>query len=80
MRDTKWMQPQNWIRDTDGPCVSLGPSGDFDDMHLFGFTAMPKAPMAKPGPCTHTPFSNSIKPGNTDAYFIPPCSRLMVYI
>ena len=35
MSKTKWQQPQNWIRDTDQPCVSLGKSGDFDDMHLF---------------------------------------------
>ncbi|MBS10617.1 MAG: hypothetical protein CME19_03310 [Gemmatimonadetes bacterium] len=26
---------QNWIRDADKPCVSLGEPGAFDDMHLF---------------------------------------------
>ena len=26
---------QLWSRDSDTPCVSLGPSGSFDDMHLF---------------------------------------------
>jgi dienelactone hydrolase/predicted GH43/DUF377 family glycosyl hydrolase len=31
-----WLQsPQTWARDTDGPIVSLGQSGDFDDTHLF---------------------------------------------
>lgn len=31
----RWLAPQAWQRDTTGPIVSLGPSGDFDDMHLF---------------------------------------------
>lgn len=31
----KWMQPQNWERDTEQPCVALGQTGNFDDMHLF---------------------------------------------
>ena len=31
----KWLQPQNWQRDSDDPCVSLGAPGAFDDMHLF---------------------------------------------
>ncbi|QDU78537.1 hypothetical protein Pla110_02410 [Polystyrenella longa] len=31
----KWLQPQQWERDTDGPILSLGESGDFDDTHLF---------------------------------------------
>jgi len=31
-----WLEtPQNWMRDTDGPIVSLGKSGDFDDTHIF---------------------------------------------
>jgi hypothetical protein len=31
----KWLQPQQWQRDTDGPIVSLGEAGDFDDTHMF---------------------------------------------
>ena len=31
----QWMQSQNWIRDTERACVSLGNPGDFDDMHIF---------------------------------------------
>lgn len=31
----RWFDPQKWIRDTDGPVISLGPSGSFDDTHLF---------------------------------------------
>lgn len=26
---------QAWVRDSDVPCVALGPTGSFDDMHLF---------------------------------------------
>ena len=29
------MQPQAWERDTDGPIISLGVAGEFDDQHLF---------------------------------------------
>ncbi len=31
----KWLQPQQWRRDTEGPVIQLGKSGDFDDTHLF---------------------------------------------
>ena len=31
----RWLRPQAWRRDTDGPCVSLGAAGAFDDMHIF---------------------------------------------
>ncbi|MAT15122.1 MAG: hypothetical protein CMJ46_07610 [Planctomyces sp.] len=31
----KWLQPQEWQRATDGPVVSLGAPGEFDDTHLF---------------------------------------------
>lgn len=27
--------PQAWKRDSDNPCLSLGPPGDFDDAHVF---------------------------------------------
>ena len=30
-----WLEPQDWQRDGDEPCVALGPEGAFDDMHLF---------------------------------------------
>ena len=30
-----WLQPQNWERDTDSPCISLGSPGAFDDAHIF---------------------------------------------
>lgn len=30
-----WLSKQQWHRDTDGPVISLGTSGDFDDTHLF---------------------------------------------
>jgi predicted GH43/DUF377 family glycosyl hydrolase len=32
---TRWFAPQNWERDTDGPILSLGQAGQFDDMHIF---------------------------------------------
>ena len=32
----RWMAPQHWERDTDGPALSLGESGAFDDTHMFG--------------------------------------------
>lgn len=28
------MQPQNWQRDGEGPCIALGEAGAFDDMHV----------------------------------------------
>jgi hypothetical protein len=31
----KWLRPQSWLRDTEGPVVQLGKSGEFDDTHLF---------------------------------------------
>ena len=31
----KWLQPQDWDRDTDGPIISLGHSGQFDDTHVL---------------------------------------------
>jgi predicted GH43/DUF377 family glycosyl hydrolase len=36
----RWLAPQEWIRDGDGPAVSLGASGAFDDMHLFAPTVV----------------------------------------
>lgn len=30
-----WLREQVWERDTDGPVISLGQAGDFDDTHLF---------------------------------------------
>src|SRR5690348_15975521 len=31
----RWLEPQDWRRDTDGPILQLGPAGTFDDTHLF---------------------------------------------
>ena len=31
----RWFDPQQWERDVDGPIVSLGERGQFDDMHIF---------------------------------------------
>lgn len=31
----RWLQPQTWTRDTDGPVLSLGEAGEFDDTHIF---------------------------------------------
>ncbi len=31
----RWLGPQNWRRDSDGPILSLGKSGRFDDTHIF---------------------------------------------
>lgn len=30
-----WLVEQNWQRDSGGPIISLGESGDFDDTHIF---------------------------------------------
>ena len=35
MSSADWIVDQNWVRDSESPCVSLGPQGDFDDMHIF---------------------------------------------
>ena len=31
----RWLQPQKWERDTEGPILGLGKAGDFDDRHIF---------------------------------------------
>ena len=31
----RWLGPQVWERDVDGPILSLGEAGDFDDTHIF---------------------------------------------
>lgn len=31
----KWLQPQQWKRDTAGPIIQLGKPGEFDDTHVF---------------------------------------------
>ncbi len=31
----QWLAPQQWQRDVDGPVLSLGNTGDFDDAHIF---------------------------------------------
>ena len=31
----KWLTPQSWQRDVEGPVVELGTSGEFDDTHIF---------------------------------------------
>lgn len=30
-----WLAPQSWQRDTEGPVLSLGEPGEFDDTHIF---------------------------------------------
>jgi hypothetical protein len=35
----RWLKPQQWERDVDGPILSLGKEGDFDDTHIFAPTA-----------------------------------------
>ena len=34
----RWLEPQAWQRDTTGPIISLGESGQFDDQHLLSPT------------------------------------------
>lgn len=34
----RWLTPQTWERDTDGPILSLGEQGTFDDTHIFAPT------------------------------------------
>jgi predicted GH43/DUF377 family glycosyl hydrolase len=36
----RWLGPQEWQRDTDGPVLSLGGAGQFDDMHIFAPTVV----------------------------------------
>ena len=31
----KWLGPQEWVKDTEGPVLSLGKKGAFDDTHIF---------------------------------------------
>lgn len=34
----RWLTPQKWVRDVEGPIISLGKAGEFDDTHLFAPT------------------------------------------
>lgn len=34
----RWLAPQAWVRDADGPIISLGQPGEFDDSHIFAPT------------------------------------------
>ena len=34
----RWLGPQEWVKDSEGPVVSLGEPGQFDDMHIFAPT------------------------------------------
>lgn len=36
----RWLEPQKWVRDVDGPIISLGKEGDFDDTHIFAPSAV----------------------------------------
>src|SRR5204863_9328513 len=31
----RWLGPQNWVKDAEGPVLSLGTPGQFDDTHIF---------------------------------------------
>ena len=31
----RWLGPQTWVKDTEGPILSLGAPGQFDDTHIF---------------------------------------------
>jgi hypothetical protein len=31
----RWLGPQNWVKDTGAPVLSLGAAGQFDDTHIF---------------------------------------------
>jgi predicted GH43/DUF377 family glycosyl hydrolase len=31
----RWLQPQDWVRDSETPALSLGEKGSFDDQHIF---------------------------------------------
>src|SRR5688572_3104856 len=31
----RWFGPQTWEKDTEGPVLSLGADGQFDDRHIF---------------------------------------------
>src|SRR6186713_789179 len=32
---SRWLVPQDWEKQKDGPVISLGEPGAFDDMHIF---------------------------------------------
>lgn len=59
---SRWLGPQEWKRDTDGPVLSLGEQGEFDDTHMFG------AMVAKEGDkylmwyCGSTGFAHDLAP------------------
>ena len=33
--ESRWLGLQQWQRDGQQPCISLGATGAFDDMHIF---------------------------------------------
>lgn len=61
----RWLQPQRWQRDTAGPVVPLGPTGAFDDTHIFAPTVGREHSEFLMWYCGSTGFAHDLAPRRT---------------
>ncbi len=60
-----WLGPQAWKRDTDGPILSLGKSGEFDDTHIFAPTVARDGGRIRLWYCGSQGFAHDLAPVRT---------------
>jgi predicted GH43/DUF377 family glycosyl hydrolase len=60
-----WLGPQQWRRDCDGPILSLGNSGEFDDTHIFAPTVARDGGRFRMWYCGSQGFAHDLAPTRT---------------
>jgi len=60
-----WLGAQEWKRDADGPVLSLGKSGEFDDTHLFAPTVARDGGRYRMWYCGSAGFAHDLAPTRT---------------
>jgi predicted GH43/DUF377 family glycosyl hydrolase len=60
-----WLGPQEWKRDADGPVLSLGAEGAFDDTHIFAPTVVREEGRYRMWYCGSQGFAHDLAPMRT---------------
>jgi hypothetical protein len=60
-----WLGPQEWTRDADGPVLSLGADGAFDDTHIFAPTVARDGGRYRMWYCGSQGFAHDLAPVRT---------------
>lgn len=60
-----WLGPQEWKRDTEGPVLSLGTEGQFDDTHIFAPTVGREGKRFRMWYCGSQGFAHDLAPVRT---------------